>query len=1087
MATGVVTDRSTGVGVGDVTSHLGVPHLKSGSDVPERADRRRVRPVAPQGSLLSSVLETAGLAPHRPAVNEAGAVLTYVDLMLQSQRVAEALDARGVRHGDRIGVLLAPGADAVTTMIAAMRLGAAYIPLDPAQPWRRTETMLNACQARVCVSSAAVPPGDCPTVTVAELVTASSACSAGPVHVPTAEDIAYVVHTSGSTGVPKGVEVERRSVVNLLVELDRLAPVRDGFRGSWWTLPSFDVAVWESWAPLYRGGTVVVVPPEYRLEGPRLAEYLAAADIQSAYVPVAFLPDLLTHFERNPGSCRQLVRLLVGVEPVPRGLLQDLMRLRPKLAIVNGYGPAETTICCTLHVVPRAGGSRAERTPIGQAVSGNRLYVVDVAGRPAASGAGELVVAGIGVARGYVGAEAAEAGRFIADPAGGEGRAYRTGDLVRTLSDGNLVFEGRVDRQLKVRGYRVEPGEVETALRRVAALRDAAVSSRYEPVRGAYLVAFVVPEAGTGVDHRVIMARLHEILPAYAVPSSIISLERLPLTPNGKIDHQCLADMPLPPAADTAAVGLRAGTGTGMSATVVQVWREVLGTADIRPTDSFARIGGTSLAAVRVAARLRAVTGKDVSVAEVLRARSADELAMILDVAKSPPALRQGHSRGLGTVGRNSGPLSPGQLGLWVHDQMETVPGTYTETVCFHLQGEIDVKALRSAVSRAAAAHPAFGAVVGFECGRPLLELRGREPEFTVSHVRPGPDEPGGDADHVLAAQARRPFDLTAGPLLRCLLLRRSKHDSVVLFSWHHLVVDGWSVRLFLNDLADCYRDSTFKPIRGPRTICDLNACQAEEAASVAGQARVDAAVGRLRGLPAAITWPSRVDIDARLCSVVPVTVPNDLAGRIAAAAAHGGLTVAAVVCAAYQRAMSRILGVDRFLMGCAASARTDPDAEQIAGYGVNTILVRGVSPRDVGAGEHARAVAVELALALEYQEAPFPHVARRLFRGAVHRPVRYPQLYLSIDTEPMLELRGIMSSIRSLYPVRAKFDVTLSLQQSPGRLTGVLEHRTAAIGERAAVDLVQVFQDDLSDIASALSGEAGVVPESDGTGRSGS
>ncbi|MBC3843059.1 amino acid adenylation domain-containing protein [Streptacidiphilus sp. 4-A2] len=287
--------------------------------------------------------------------------------------------------------------------------------------------------------------------------------------------MAYVIHTSGSTGRPKGVMVEHRSVLNLIDDLHRRAPLPDGFSGSWWCSPDFDVAVWEQWAPLVSGGSLVTVPETERLDVHGFLSFLGRAGVNSAYVPPSFLPGLRDRLRRDPGAVGHLRRILVGVEPIPLRLLQELRALRPELLIVNGYGPAETTICCTLYAVPPGPGDSEQRTPIGTAVAGNELLILDAEGRPAADGVGELVVSGTGVARGYLTAEAAQHRRF----GYAEGRrSYRTGDLVRRLPDGNLEYLGRVDRQLKVRGYRVEPAESGAALRAVLPLREVLVDQR---------------------------------------------------------------------------------------------------------------------------------------------------------------------------------------------------------------------------------------------------------------------------------------------------------------------------------------------------------------------------------------------------------------------------------------------------------------------------------------------------------------------------------------------------------------------------------------------------------------------------------
>lgn len=583
-------------------------------------------------------------------------------------------------------------------------------------------------------------------------------------------------------------------MLNLVADLDRLAPAGSAHRGSWWTRPSFDVSVWESWSPLLHGGTVVVVPDECRLEGPRLAGFLSYAEVGSAYVPGAFLPDLLALLRTDPEACAGLARLLVGVEPIPLGVLQDLMEARPRLTVVNGYGPAEATICCTLHPVPRVGGDRAGRTPIGRAVTGNRLYVVDEDGRPAASGTGELVVAGTGVARGYIGAPASESARFVPDPAGGGGRAYRTGDLVRTLPDGDLVFEGRADRQLKVRGHRVEPGEVETALRAAAGVRDVVVGRR-ELVDGeASIVAYVVPAPGAASDPGRVTARLREVLPSWAVPARIVTVGAIPLTPNGKIDHDALAAVPVRPEAGGP---LPPGPRTGTERRLVEIWRSVLGVSPIGVRDGFVELGGHSLSAARICARVREEFGREVSVADLLAATTVEALAEVVDAA----AAADGPVTAAAPRARY--PLAFAQERLWLLDRIMPGSTDYTLFEAYRLRGPLDVAALRAALADVVRRQPALRTTFHDDRGVPYQVVA--EDTVCVFDVIDA-EESAGVVDALVEREARRPFRLGKGPLLRTTLLRLGPGHHVLLIVVHHIVADDWSMDVLWSDLRACYR-----------------------------------------------------------------------------------------------------------------------------------------------------------------------------------------------------------------------------------------------------------------------------------------
>ncbi|MEV5769437.1 AMP-binding protein, partial [Micromonospora sp. NPDC052213] len=579
------------------------------------------------GTLLSRLLAAADRWPDAVAVHAEDAVVTWAGLRDLAGRYAAGYAARGVGPGDRVGVLLEPGAHAVAAAVGAFAVRAAYVPLDPRQPPARVAALLDAAEPSLVVAESA-PPG--------RPVLAPAAVGAGPAAPLTdtgePSDVAYVVHTSGSTGAPKAVQVEHGNLLNLLADLDDRAPVPDGHTGTWWTRPSFDVAVWECFAPLARGGTVRVVPDGARHDGAALAGFLDASGAGSAYVPPAFLPELRALLRAEPGALTGLRRLLVGVEPIPRPLLQDIARSRPALTVVNGYGPAEATVCCTLYVVPRDGAVAGERTPIGTAVRGTRLLLRQPDGSCRPTGTGEVVVAGAAVARGYL----RDPGGEPAFGAAADGtRSYRTGDLARTLPDGNLLFLGRVDRQVKLRGFRIEPAEVEAVLRRLPGVRDVVVAARRWDGLGDVLVAYVAAEPGAGLTERAVRDHARDRLPGYAVPAVVALLPRLPLTPHGKYDHDRLAALPLPAAGSPADSGEPVDVVAAASPTdpgepadvpdpadpvgvVLDAWRRVLSAGEIRAGDAFLPLGGTSLAAARVAARLTERTGVRVTPADVL-------------------------------------------------------------------------------------------------------------------------------------------------------------------------------------------------------------------------------------------------------------------------------------------------------------------------------------------------------------------------------------------------------------------------------------------------------------------------------------
>ncbi|MEV4658624.1 AMP-binding protein [Micromonospora sp. NPDC049301] len=993
------------------------------------------------GTLLTRLLAAGRRRPEATAVHADDGRVSWGRLLDLAGRYAAGYRAYGVGPGHRVGVLLEPGPHAVAAALGAFAVRAAYVPLDPAQPPSRIGTLLDVADPLLVVAEAAVPGRSL----------LRPAAVAGRPGIPLADtgapsDVAYVVHTSGSTGTPKAVQVEHANLANLLVDLDERAPVPAGHTGTWWTRPSFDVAVWECFAPLSRGGSVRVVPAAARHDGAALAAFLDVCGAQSAYVPPAFLPELHALLRAEPGALSGLRRLLVGVEPIPRSLLEGIARSRPNLTVVNGYGPAETTVCCTLYVLPRQGATPGERTPIGTPVRGTTLLLRHADGSYHRTGTGELVVAGAAVARGYLRAPAG-ASAFIRDPTHTDRRAYRTGDLVRTLPDGNLLFLGRADRQVKIRGFRIEPAEVEAVLRGLPGVRDVVVAARRLPGAGDVLVAYVAADPGTGLTERAARGYAAERLPAYAVPAAVLLLPRLPLTPHGKYDHDRLAAQPLRaarPGPDVPVDGdpLTAGSAPGPLGLVLATWRRVLPVRDVRAGDTFVALGGTSLAAARVAAWLSERTGVTVSAADVLRADDAAALAQRLTAAGAPeprpiPAgpRRPASVDGSGSVGARHAPLTPEQLGVWLHDELHPGSTLYCEPVRFGTDAPVDVPRLLDALRRALAGHPAFGAGLRLVDGLPELVLDRHRPEVQVCRLA---DRAALDA--AVRAHAERPFDTTADPLVRCLVLTAGRRTELLLV-WHHLVVDAWSLRLFLADVTRCHADPAWSRPVSATTVCDLGLRRSAWAAGETGQAAVAAAVARVRGVPEPVPGAHT----ERTVLTRPVRAS-------AAALSHpGGGTATELVAAAYARALGGLLDRDTVLIGCASDTRRAADEFDIAGYAVNTVLLRC---DDVRAGEWAelvdrvggqlRRVAAE--------QAPFAAVARELRRGTGAPPGTYPTCYLDSVEEPELVTGAVRWQRRELHRAANRFPLCLTLRHSASGALSILVEADGGVLDRPAV-----------------------------------
>jgi amino acid adenylation domain-containing protein len=567
-------------------------------------------------SVLRAFQQIAAETPKRLAVVSEGTAVTYGELDNWSDAIASELQGRGVARQSVVGVLLERSAEAIAACLGTLKAGCAYLPLDPAHPDERLTLLLADSGARTVLTTgeAAARLARLPVQEIdIRFCTASSGQSCTyDVH---PDDIAYVLYTSGSTGTPKGIPVTHRGLWNTVDAVRREIGFTDGDVMPSLTTFTFDIAALEVFLPLSSGGRVTVVPPAVASDGEQLAEFLRTGGITVVQAtPATWQMAIDSGWQGGP-----LLKILSGGEAMSRKLAGAL--LDRAQAVWNLYGPTETTIYATGYRVRREPGP----PPIGRPLQNTRVYVLDRFLQPAPIGLpGELYIGGAGVARGYLKRPELTRARFVDDPyLNGGGRLYRTGDLVRWREDGELEFLGRIDDQLKVRGFRVEPAEVEAALMAVPGVRQAAVVVRERSEQDRVLVAYAALDAGCTVTPQEVQRHLRRRLPDYMVPAGIKLLDSLPLGRTGKIDRKALAALPW---GGLEAVGT--APQTPMEILIAQIWSDLFDIPVTGTEANFFSLGGHSLLAARVVSRLRKAVGVPVPVKLVFQSPTIGELAL---------------------------------------------------------------------------------------------------------------------------------------------------------------------------------------------------------------------------------------------------------------------------------------------------------------------------------------------------------------------------------------------------------------------------------------------------------------------------
>ncbi|MGW1658030.1 amino acid adenylation domain-containing protein, partial [Streptomyces atratus] len=718
--------------------------------------------------------------PQAPAVVFEDTALTYHELNRRANRLAHSLIARGAGPEQVVALRLPRSPELVVAVLAVLKTGAAYLPIDPDYPAARIAYMLEDARPAVVLD-------DLAAVTPAE---------EQPEHDPTvAVDTrhpAYVIYTSGSTGRPKAVVMPAAGLLNLLAWHHGAIGGEPGTRTAQFTAISFDVSVQETLSALLYGKTLVVPTEEQRRSAELFAHWLDRHGVEELFAP-NLVVEALAEAAEEAGLVLPNLRLIAQAGEAMRlgGAVRRFQTRRPGRALHNHYGPAETHVI-TAYSLPADPADCPLPVPIGRPIANCRVYVLDSALRPVAPGVtGELYLAGAGLARGYLNRPGLTATRFVANPYGPAGaRMYRTGDLVRWRADGKLEFAGRADDQVKVRGFRVEPGEIEAELAAHPGVSQVAVLTRPDRPGETRIVAYVVPTAETGATAAELATYLRDRVPDYLVPSAFVLLDVLPLTANGKLDRAAL------PAPEPGTVGSSRAPRTPQEQILCELFAEVLGASRVGVDDDFFDLGGHSLLATRLVSRVRATLDVELELRSLFRTPTPAGLAAGLPDAGTARLALVPQPR------REPMPLSFAQRRLWFLQQFGTPSATYHMPLALRLSGGLDQAALSAALADVVARHETLRTVFPLTADVPHQRVLDAAEVAVPLAVRAVGEA---EVPALLREAAVRAFDLAVELPLRAELFALAPQEHVLLVVMHHIAGDGWSMGPLARDLAAAY------------------------------------------------------------------------------------------------------------------------------------------------------------------------------------------------------------------------------------------------------------------------------------------
>jgi len=992
--------------------------------------------------LHSSFLAMATARPSHLAVRQPGLSLTYAELESLSADVAARLQHVGVRKDSIVGIAVPRTAEYAAAAIGVLRLGAAYLPIDVRWPENRIRAVLGDANAQALIVSDGSPQLDATFFTASVVNLAESAPPhSGQLSLEQPEvgphDLAVIIYTSGSTGEPKGTMIEQMSICNLLDPGQPIAIMADDFVAQH-SNPAFDAAIFEMWGALLAGATMVFPPP---VSVPSLSEY---SELFTESTATFVSSGLFSELMRNP-SCRGPLRrqrlLIVGgdtIDPKSAALLNNPAQIR-----LNGYGPTETTVFAI--VGPLDARTSGNSIPIGKPLIGVSCYAIDESGNQVGPGeVGELIIAGAGVCRGYLGSPALTAEHFFSESSQPDKRAYRTGDLVRLLHDGSFDYLGRSDQQIKINGFRVELGEVEFVLASEPGITGVRVLASHSDSGVKRIVALILTEEE---DHDSVERRLRSFvssrLPDFMRPGDYIIADKFPLGLTGKVDVRGLIDG----SRETSSQSNMDSSQRQMA----EIWEELLGSR-VETKSNFFSLGGDSLLVIRLTYFVQQAFGVEVKPRELFDHPTLESFTnTVLGLAKSNVHKRGGDPLRYGSRPKRV-PLSFAQQRLWFLNRMETGTALYNVSLAVRLVGHLDSPSLRQALTDVVGRHEVLRTTYPEHDGSPWQRIVNEQSRWpSVKEIRVTEEQYG----DLLKTEVTRPFDLRKDMPLRAVLFRLTEDEHVFLLVAHHIAVDGASYGPLLSDLENAYvsRSQNEAPTSEPliAQYADYAIWQRrafEESASEEGELarQREFWTNALEGLPENLQLPfcaQRTSKAGHSASRVPVNIDENLHSEISKLAERLSVTTFMILQAGLALLLNRHGAGTDIPIGSPVSGRLDPATDPMVGFFVNTLVLRvdlRGDPTFVELTERVREFDLG---AFANQDLPFERVVEALkpHRSMDWHPLFQTMFAFQSDFYPNLRLPGVECSLEPVPQGAMQYDLSLHLRERTkmGDLDGAL------------------------------------------------
>ncbi|HEV3316175.1 MAG TPA: amino acid adenylation domain-containing protein [Candidatus Angelobacter sp.] len=1018
--------------------------------------------------------EQARRAPQKIAVVFQDQKLSYEELNRRANQLAHYLKKQGVGSEVRVGLCMERSLEMIVALLGILKAGGAYVALDTGSPEERLTLMLGECRVRVALTQYHLREllPESPSVQLlcvdAEWESIAGESNENLGMEVSGEQLGYVSYTSGSTGRPKGVSVPHRAVVRLVKGNNYAGLGAEEVMLQFAPL-AFDASTLEIWGSLLNGGRLAVMGP-----GPRSTEEIGQALVDYGVTTLWLTAGLFqVMVDEQLERLKQVRQVLAGGDVLSVGHVNRyLAAMEEGAVLINGYGPTENTTFTCCHQM-RKGEVIGAKVPIGRPIGNTQVYVLDEEMQPVAVGVmGELYMGGEGLGRGYENDMGLTAEKFIPHLYGKAGeRLYRSGDMVRYLDDGVLEFVGRKDRQVKVRGYRVEPGEIEWALMQHEGVREAVVAVQENERGEKSLIAYVVMQPDQNFSTSDLQIHLKDKIPDYMQPSTLVPLEKLPLTANGKVDYQAL---PRP-----EILGESGGfvlPRTPVEHAVAEIWRQAFGIQKLSVDDNFFQLGGHSLLALQIASRVRTVLGA------ALPLRSIFEEPTIADQARTVERLlgsgQTAASAGIRPSTRPDNlPLSFAQQRLWLLHQLEPTSDFYNIPIVLRIRGPLNVNILGNCCNEIMRRHEVLRTTFPIRQGAPVQQIAAAVgPPLAVTDLGHLPlEQAEATARELMSREAERPFDLSCGPLLRPSLLRLAKDEHVLLLNMHHIIVDGWSLGILMREMAVLYeaflarRSSPLPPLS--IQYADYTLWQREWLSGELLGADLTYWRQQLSGT-SALALPTdrpRPKVQTFRGAKRSILLSPQVLDRLKELARRESSTLFMTLLAALKVLLYRYTGQAEITVGTPVAGRNQREIELLIGFFVNTLALRSRvfgHPRFVEFLRQVREISLG---AYAHQDLPFDKLVEELHPQRDPSSTPFFQVMFALeDMLPQeLALAGLQMSPIEIEGRTAKFDLTLTIRETSHGLSISFEYNSGLFEDATAERMTNHFQRLLWGIAS--------------------